>query len=110
MDCSSASDNFSTYHLHVVYHRIQIVPLDVCECIEPVPELEHSEHRDVYVCACDVVTNAEAAAVFVVEEPHLSSLAAAASIIARKVTPAPVNAPAKNTASVLIVVLPPHST
>lgn len=82
------------------------MPLDVRECFEEVLELEHSHHRYVYVCACDVVADTEAAAVSVVEELHLSSLAAAASIIARKVIPAPANAPAKNTASVLIS-LPP---
>lgn len=83
------------------------MPSDVRECLEPVPELEHPEERLVYVCTREAVADTEAAAVFVIEHPHLSSLAAAASIIARKVTPAPVKAPAKNTANVLIVVLPP---
>ena len=83
------------------------MPLDVCECFKSVAELEHPEHRNMNIRPCDTVADTEAAAVFVVEEPQLSSLAAAASIIARKVTPAPVKAPAKNTASVLIVVLPP---
>ena len=82
------------------------MPLDVRESFEPVVKLEHSEHRDVYVCACDVVADTEAGTVSVVEHLHLSSLAAAASIIARKVIPEPQNAPAKNTASVLIA-LPP---
>lgn len=82
------------------------MPLDVRECFKSVAELERAQHRDVYIRACDVVADTEAAAVSVVEEPHLSLPAANASTIARKVMPEPAKAPAKNTASVLIV-LPP---
>lgn len=82
------------------------MPLDVCKSIEPVAELSYTEERRVYVGTRLRVADTEAAAVSVVEELHLSSLAAAASIIARKVMPEPQNAPAKNTASVLIA-LPP---
>lgn len=78
------------------------MPLDVRESFEAVPELKRAQHRGMNIRPCDAVADTEAAAVFVVEHPHLSSLAAAASIIARKVIPEPQNAPAKNMHRLLI--------
>lgn len=60
MDCSSASDNFSTYHLHIINILIESVPLDVCECIKPVAELEHPKECRVNVCTGQPVTDPEA--------------------------------------------------
>lgn len=78
------------------------MPLDVCQRLEPVAKLEHPKERRVYVGTRLCVADTEAAAVSVVEQLHLSSLAAAASIIARKVMPEPRNAPAKNMHRLLI--------